>query len=156
MSRAAVKPIDLLAEAARLGVSIRPGSAPGRVKLTGPSEAVQRLTPLVAQCKTALLEVLTERRLIASGYVRANGQELARMATRLQRGEALGLSEREADALADRLHARDREGPQDMHACAECGWLRADATNWRCGALRGPIPREWVATQLQRCPMFRG
>jgi hypothetical protein len=152
---------DVLAEAARQGVSVRPGSAPGRVKLTGPAEAVKRLTPLVAQCKTALLEVLTERqaaheppapdpRLIA-----ANRQELERMAARVERAEALGLSEREADELADRLLRRDREGLRDMHLCAECARLRADATNWRCAALRQPLPRELVI-RLQRCAAFKG
>jgi hypothetical protein len=123
--------------------------------MVGPSEAVKRMTPLVAQCKTELLEVLTKRRLIASGYVPANGQELARMATRVQRGEALGLSEPEADALADLLLRRDREGPQDMRACLECQHIRADRDGWRCAALRWSLPRELV-TRLQRCAEFNG
>jgi hypothetical protein len=155
----------VLAEAARLRVSIRPGSAPGRLRLIGPAEAVQRLTPLVAQCKTALLGILTERqaapelpkpdpRLIASDYVPANGQELARMLERVQHGEALGLSAREADALADLLHLRDREG-DDRRLCIECVRIRASGMGWRCAAL-GPIPTDWVTRQLQRCPTFKG
>jgi rubredoxin len=92
-------------------------------------------------------------RQIASDYVPATEGELVRMLERVQHGEALGLSEREADELADRLHARDREG-DDRHVCAECGWLRADATGWRCGAIRAPIPSEWVTRQLQRCGAF--
>jgi hypothetical protein len=58
---AAIRPDDVLLEATRAGVSILPGTSPGKLKLTGPAEAVQRLTPLVAQCKTALLEALSEQ-----------------------------------------------------------------------------------------------
>jgi hypothetical protein len=155
MSRAAVKPIDLLAEAARLGVSIRPGSAPGKVKLTGPAEAVRRLLPLVERHKAELLGALAEQRLIANGYVPASRQELGRMAERVERAEALGLSAREADALADLLLRRDREGPQDMRACLECQHIRADRDGWRCAALRWSLPRELV-TRLQRCPALKG
>jgi hypothetical protein len=169
MSRAAVRPSDLLVECARAGVSILPGTSPGKLRMVGPSEAVKRMTPLVAQCKTALLEVLAERqatpapeppapdpRLSWNHYTPANAAEIVRMAARVERAEALGLTPNEADALADRLHARDREGPQDMHACAECGWLRADATGWRCGAIRAQIPSELVTRQLQRCHLFWG
>jgi hypothetical protein len=165
VSRAVIRPDDMLAEAARLGVSIRPGGAPGKLKLTGPAEAVKQLLPLVERHKAELLEILTERqaapelpkpdpRLIASDYVPANGQELVRMLERVQRGEALGLSAREADALADLLHLRDREG-DDRHLCIECQRVRASGVGWRCAAL-GPIPSEWVVSQLQRCPTFKG
>jgi hypothetical protein len=163
MSRAAVKPGDLLAEAARLGVSIRPGSAPGRVKLTGPSEAVRRMLPLVARHKAELLEVLTGRQAAPepapdprqswSHYTPATADEIMRMLERTEMFERMGLAPDEVDLAVDRLHLRDREG-DDRHLCLECQHVRADATNWRCGALRGPIPREWVATQLQRCPSF--
>jgi hypothetical protein len=94
-------------------------------------------------------------RLSWSDCLPATAAEVMRMLERVQRGAALGLSEREADALADLLRARDREGLQDMHACPECGWLRADAINWRCGALRQSLPRELVV-RLQRCPSFLG
>jgi hypothetical protein len=154
MSRAAVRPGDVLVECARAGVILRRGSAPGKLKLTGPAEAVQRLTPLVAQHKAALLEALAEQRLIASGYVPATGQELSRMAARTEAFERMGLSAPEADALADLLHLRDREG-DDRHLCIECVHIRASGVGWRCAALR-PIPSAWVARQLQRCPTFKG
>jgi hypothetical protein len=120
---------------------------------------------LVERHKAELLEILTERqaapelpkpdpRLIASDYVPANGQELARMLERVQHGEALGLSAREADALADLLHLRDREG-DDRRLCIECVRIRASGMGWRCAAL-GPIPTDWVTRQLQRCPTFKG
>jgi hypothetical protein len=86
----------------------------------------------------------------------ASAEELERMAARVERAEALGLSAPETDGLADLLHQRDREGLRDMHLCVECARLRADSTGWCCGALRGPIPREWVVHQLQRCPSFLG
>jgi hypothetical protein len=155
MSRAAVSPDDVLAEAARLGVSIRPGGAPGKLKLTGPAEAVKQLLPLVERHKAELLGALAEQRLIANGYLPATDAEIARMAVRTEAFERMGLSAPEADALADLLHLRDREGLRDMHLCLECAWLRADATGWRCGALRQPLPRELVI-RLQRCPTFKG
>jgi hypothetical protein len=151
---AAIRPDDVLVECARAGVILKPSGAPGKVKLTGPAEAVRRLLPLVERHKAELLGALAERRLIANGYVPANRQELARMAARIERAEALGLSEREADELADRLLRRDREGLRDMHLCVECARLRADATGWRCAAIRAPIPSEWVTRQLQRCGAF--
>jgi hypothetical protein len=93
-------------------------------------------------------------RLIASDYVPATEGELVRMLERVQHGEALGLSEREADELADLLHLRDREG-DDRHLCIECQRVRASGVGWRCAAL-GPIPTDWVTRQLQRCPTFKG
>jgi hypothetical protein len=135
-------------------VILKPGSAPGRVKLTGPSEAVQRLTPLVAQCKTALLEVLTGRQAAPEpSLIAANRQELERMVERTEMFERMGLAPNEVDWAVDRLHQRDREGLRDMHLCVECARLRADATGWRCAAL-GPIPTDWVTRQLQRCGAF--
>jgi len=222
MSRAVVTPADVLLEAASLGVSILPGTSPGKLKLSGPAEAVKRLTPLVAQCKTELLEVLTERQaanddraatpartcrdcqhMTAAGTcadpVRAGlrphfgivwpeptragtcgafterqrpapepprefcdhrdpatDAKIARMAARTEAFERMGLAPDEADLAVERLLRRDREGPRDMHVCVECAWLRAAADGWRCGALRGPIPREWVTIRLQRCPHFGG
>jgi hypothetical protein len=87
-------------------------------------------------------------------YTPANAAEIARMLERVQRGAALGLSERESDELADLLHLRDREG-DDRHVCIECQHIRASGTGWRCAA-RGPIPPELVATQPQRCAEFKG
>jgi len=225
VTHAAARPDELLAQAARLGVAVRPGSAPGKLKLTGPAEAVQRLVPLVAQHKAALLQALAEQpapsareaheaylahhlrcptcRAAGRGYGRrcaegarlwssyseaaqrehadreaakqpapepeaptltpeqrrrlwrgqpATDVELERMAARVQRAERLGLRAHEADALADRLHLRDRDC-DDRRLCIECRHVRA---GWRCAALGQPIPREWVTSRLQRCEHFRG
>jgi hypothetical protein len=85
----------------------------------------------------------------------ASAEELERMAARVERGERLGLSQHEADALADRLHLRDRDR-DDRHLCVECCHVRADGDGWRCAVVKGPIPREWVTHRLQRCPDFEG
>jgi hypothetical protein len=120
------------------------------------SDAVQRERADREAAKQAAPELPTpDPRLSWSHYTPATAEELERMVARVERAEAIGLSAREADAIADRLHLRDREG-DDCRLCIECGWLRADATGWRCAAIRAPIPREWVATQLQRCPTFKG
>jgi hypothetical protein len=157
---------DVLAEAARLGVSIRPGNAPGRVRMVGPSEAVQRLTPLVAQHKAELLEALTERqaapeppkpepRLSWSDCAPATAAEIALMLKRTEAFERAGLSEREVDWAVDRLLRRDRD-LDDRLLCIECAHIRTSGMGWRCGALRQSLPRELVATQPQRCDMFEG
>ena len=225
---AAIRPDDVLAECARQGVSILPGTSPGKLRMVGPAEAVKRLTPLVAQCKTALMEMLTgqpapsmreahdaylahhwscptccaagqgyghrcaEGSRLWSAYNEAaqrervereaakrqqpapeppiltpeqrhrlwwgqpaSAEELERMLARVQRAEALGLPAHEADALADRLHLRDRDR-DDRRLCIECLHVRADADGWRCAALHGPIPRDWVTIRLQRCKKFEG
>ena len=110
-------------------------------------EAAKRQRPTYELPKLGL-------RLIGNNYVPANEQELARMLARVQRAERLGLSAREADALADRLHLRDRDR-DDRHLCAECRALRADGNGWHCTALGQRIPTAWVTQQLQRCPDFR-
>ena len=48
---------EILGQAEVQGVQIRLG-APGKVRLVGPPEAVQELTPLVLECKPQLLERL--------------------------------------------------------------------------------------------------
>jgi hypothetical protein len=148
MSRAAVKPSDVLVECARAGVVIKLGNAPGRVRMVGPSEAVQRLKPLVARHKAELLEVLTGRqaapapepapdpRLSWSDCLPATAAEVVRMLERTEAFERMGLAPDEVDLAADRLLRRDREG-------------------WRCASLRQSLPRDLVI-RLQRCPSFLG
>jgi hypothetical protein len=77
------------------------------------------------------------------------------MAARTEAFERMGLTPGEVDLVVDRLLRRDREG-DDRHLCIECQHIRGSATGWRCGALRQSLPRELVATQLQRCDMFEG
>jgi hypothetical protein len=93
-------------------------------------------------------------RLSWSHYTPATTAEIARMAARTEAFERMGLAPDEADLAVDRLHQRDREGLRDMHLCVECARLRADATGWRCGAIRAPIPSDWATRQLQRCAAF--
>lgn len=80
------------------------------------------------------------------------------MAQRTEQALSAGLTANEADALADRLHLRDREG-DDRRLCLECRHLRADAEGWRCASargLRGPLARDLVVRLLQRCSGFEG
>lgn len=85
-----------------------------------------------------------------------NTAELKVFAVRRDRLLRWGYAEREADALADRLTLRDRDG-DDRRLCSECSWL-GDAG--RClaaagGRILGVDRRlEPVQTILQRCVAF--
>jgi hypothetical protein len=138
------------------GTHATKATKPGFVGFVAPASGASQKVECEAQTRPTPELPAPDPRLSWSHYTPANAAEIVRMAARVERAEALGLSEREADLAVDRLLRRDREGLRDMHLCLECARLRADATGWRCGALRGPIPREWVATQLQRCPTFKG
>lgn len=88
----------------------------------------------------------------------ANDAELALMARRVARFEALGMPPERADHTADRLLARDREG-DTRQLCAECAACRFDAftETWRCSSrmgMAGALQRIFVTEQLQRCPGF--
>lgn len=88
----------------------------------------------------------------------ASAEELKRMAARVERGERLGLSQQEADTLADRLHLRDRDR-DDRHSCLECDAIRATPAGWVCrrwrelGSGADALPRQFVVG-LHRCPGF--
>jgi hypothetical protein len=62
-------------------------------------------------------------------------------------------SEREADALAERLTRRDVEGDDDRQSCADCRHLRRSSRclNYRLAGLHSPeVGQDFVAL-LQRC-----
>jgi hypothetical protein len=72
---------------------------------------------------------------------------------RLVRFTAWGLSHEEANRLADKLIARDREG-DDRRLCLECDHLRGVfCRNYREAHVGDHLPRDLVK-QLQRCPGF--
>jgi hypothetical protein len=85
-----------------------------------------------------------------------NGAELERFMQRAQQFTRLGLTTDDADAMADRLVLRDREG-DDRRLCLECSNLTEQGrclAAWR-GALPGADRRmEPVQTNLQRCECF--
>lgn len=86
----------------------------------------------------------------------ADAAELERMAQRTEQALKAGLTPHEAEALADALHQRDREG-DDRRLCLECRHLRADDEGWRCASargLRGPLARDLVVRLRHRCPGF--
>jgi hypothetical protein len=128
---------------------------PGFVGFVAPAPGASQKVESEAQTRPTPELPAPDPRLSWSHYTPANAAEIARMAARTEAFERMGLSAPEADGLADLLHLRDREG-DDRHLCVECQHVRADRVGWRCGALRGPIPREWFAIQLQRCPTFKG
>lgn len=92
-----------------------------------------------------------------------NTRELHAFMARLERFTGKGLTELDAEALADKLVIRDREA-DDRHLCLECKHLSAYGhASWRCGnwqaagiAIRSrdsQLPAELVL-QLQRCDGF--
>jgi hypothetical protein len=109
--------------------------------------------PKEAQTQLAPEPPKPEPRLSWSDYTPASEGELARMAARTEAFERMGLTFDEIDLVVDRLLRRDREG-DDRHLCIECQHVRGSATGWRCDALRGAIPPDWVTIRLQRCPTF--
>lgn len=60
-----------------------------------------------------------------------NGAEIEIMVGRIARFTNKGLAHDEAEALADRLVLRDRDG-DDRHSCFECRHLHGSGA-WRCG-----------------------
>lgn len=90
-----------------------------------------------------------------------NGAEIDTFTARLARFTDRGLGMDDAEALADRLVIRDREGA-DRRLCLECTHLHG-VGRWRCGnwqqsaiAIRAndvQLPDE-LARQLQRCGGF--
>lgn len=91
-----------------------------------------------------------------------NTAEIDTFIARVAQFTAKGLSLAEAEALADRLVLRDREG-DDRRLCVECVHLKGDTGRWRCAsaavaniswyagdtALAGALVR-----QPQRCAAF--
>jgi hypothetical protein len=56
---AATEPRDIIAQAAREGLEIRRGDAPGKLKLRGTADAVARWKPIIAQHKPEVLAALS-------------------------------------------------------------------------------------------------
>ena len=92
-----------------------------------------------------------------------NTVEIDAFTARLARFTAKGMSLSDAEALADKLVVRDREG-DDRRLCLECVHLSGfGPTSWRCGnwqaagiAIRShdtQLPADLVL-QLQRCGGF--
>lgn len=79
--------------------------------------------------------------------------DLARFLSRRDRLIRWGWTESEAEALAERLVRRDREGDDDRVSCTDCTYCGASrCCNHRLAGLQAPeIGRAWV-TLLQRCP----
>lgn len=83
-----------------------------------------------------------------------NGAELGRSAVRLAKFIDQGLSLIEAEALADKLVVRDRDG-DDRRLCLECAHLCGRrCAAWRVAAVGGPVLSTALLTLPQRCAAF--
>ena len=85
-----------------------------------------------------------------------NGEKFDTHMSRQALFQQRGISTQDAERLADKLVARDRDG-DDRRLCLECRHLRGDGP-YRCGnaraaGLQPDLPREWVSV-LQRCHGF--
>jgi hypothetical protein len=129
-----------------LGTHATKPTKPGFVGFVAPAPGASQKVECEAQTQPA-----PEPRW--SDYTPASEEELARMMKRTEAFERMGLTFDEIDLVVDRLLRRDREG-DDRHLCIECRHIRGSATGWRCDALRGAIPPDWVTIRLQRCPTF--
>ena len=84
--------------------------------------------------------------------------EIDRFADRLAQFSAKGLTLADADALADTLTRRDRDG-DDRRACLECAHLSGWAGRRQCRGLPhagmgGPMAAAGQVAVLQRCNGF--
>lgn len=93
--------------------------------------------------------------------VAMNRAEIERLVHRLALFDGRGMTVPEAESVADKLVARDRE-EGDRTSCAEChhlyGWgpktWRCCGPSWQGNTLAGhPLARDWLI-QLHRCPGF--
>lgn len=82
-----------------------------------------------------------------------NTSEIAAFTARLTRFAGKGLSVADAEAMADRLVIRDRDG-DDRRLCLECRHLSGRrCTAWRIAGIGGPEVGD-LRTKLQRCDGF--
>jgi len=88
-----------------------------------------------------------------------NGAEIETFTGRVALFTAKGLTSTEADALADKLLIRDREG-DDRRVCLECSHLSGWAGRRQCRGLQhagmgGPLVSAGQVAMLQRCDGFK-
>lgn len=77
-----------------------------------------------------------------------------RFAARVSRMHRLGINATDADALAERLHVRDRE-QDDRVSCTDCRHYRPGrCRNHRAAGMYSPELGRDLAVMLQRCPGF--
>ncbi|WP_062469499.1 hypothetical protein [Variovorax boronicumulans] len=82
------------------------------------------------------------------------GVEIDRFTARLARFTDNGLPLVEAEALADRLVIRDRDG-DDRRLCLECAHLSGRRCGaWQHAAVGEPVVSTALLALLQRCPAF--
>ena len=83
------------------------------------------------------------------------GAEIDRMVLRIERFVVRGLNLSDADALADKLVIRDRDG-DERRTCLECENLsRRRCSQWQQAGIGGPEVSVDLVGLLQRCAGFR-
>ena len=88
------------------------------------------------------------------------GAEIVTFTGRLVLFTAKGLTPNDADVLADKLLARDRES-DDRYVCLECIHMHGRADHQQClrlqfAGMSGPMVAAGQVAQLQRCDGFEG
>jgi len=88
-----------------------------------------------------------------------NGMEIETFTGRVAVFTAKGLTSTEAEALAEKLSTRDREG-DDRRVCLECSHLSGWAGRRQCRGLQhagmgGPLVSAGQVAVLQRCDGFK-
>lgn len=149
---------DLIADLSGAGLSVtveghrlvvRPASKLTDSIRAALREAKPELLQLLRGDRPNLLDREAANECHAAGW---SGAEIVRFEARAQLLQRRGISEQEAEDLAERLTLRDREG-DDRALCLECRHYR----NGRCGNQgraglgSADVGRTFTAT-LQRCP----
>ena len=82
--------------------------------------------------------------------------DIARFLTRRDRLMRWGWSDADAEAQADRLTRRDREGDDRVSCAGDCANYRPGrCANHRLAGLHSAVVGRDLATMLQRCPGFK-
>jgi hypothetical protein len=129
-----------------------------RLSVTPAERITDDMRQAIREFKPALLALLAgNEKTLDPGLT---DRELDRFEARLKHFSRRGLTDTQAEALADLLVIRDRE-QDDRRTCLECSHCTgAAALAWRCGNHRaagsGRDLGGDLAAILQRCPGFKG
>lgn len=136
---------DLLANLNDAGFTV--SAEAGRLVVRPASRLTEDTRAAVRDCRPVLLALL------AGDEARTDG-EAACFLDRRARLLRWGWAEADAEALAERLTIRDREG-DDRTSCAECRHYRPGRCgNYRRAGMWTPDLGRDLAGTLQRCPGF--
>jgi hypothetical protein len=155
-------------QSAGLTVTLRPGP---KVGVTPADRLTGELRDLIRDNKTALLDWLQAANDPGEGGddparwcwpavqdldAPMNHDEVETFTARVLLFMRRGMGASRAEALADRLKRRDREG-DDRRACIECRCLTSSlhCPAWRKAGISGPQVGGDLLNALQRCPSYQ-